>query len=77
MQKRVNLVDLVKSFQTSIYSQNLESIQPRTGLSKFANDEPKVRNKVRTNKGRTIKPDSTLKAVFPVASIDMSTLARA
>ena len=29
------------------------------------------------NQGRTIKPDSTLKAIFPVASIDMSTLARA
>ena len=27
---RVNLVDLVKSFQTSIYLQNLASIQPRT-----------------------------------------------
>ena len=32
----VNLVDLVKSFQTSIYLQNSASIQPRTGLSKFA-----------------------------------------
>ena len=32
----VNRVDLVKSFQTSIYLQNLASIQPRTGLSKFA-----------------------------------------
>jgi hypothetical protein len=77
VQKFVNLVDLVKSFQTSVCLQKSVLIQPRTGLSKFANDEPKVRNKVRTNKGRTIKPDSTLKAVFPVASIDMSTLARA
>ena len=33
---RVNLLDLVKSFQTSIHLQNLASIQPRTGLSKFA-----------------------------------------
>ena len=31
----VNLVDLVKSFPTSIYLQNLASIQPRTSLSKF------------------------------------------
>ena len=32
----VNLVDFAKSFQTSIYFQNLAWIQPRTGLSKFA-----------------------------------------
>ena len=31
-----DLEDLVESFQTSIYLQNLASIQPRTGLSKFA-----------------------------------------
>ena len=35
MQKYVNLVDLVKSFPTSIYSQKSASIQPRTSLSKF------------------------------------------
>ena len=35
-QKFVNLVDLVKSFHTSIYLQNLALIQPRTGFSKFA-----------------------------------------
>ena len=35
MQKYVNLVDLVKSFPTSIYLQNSASIQPRTSLSKF------------------------------------------
>ena len=34
----VNLVDPVESFQTSIYLQNLALIQPRTGLSKFANN---------------------------------------
>ena len=73
----INLVDLVKSFQTSVYLQKSVLKEPRTGLSKSANNEPNVRNKVRTNIGRTIKPDSTLKAVFPVASIDMSTLARA
>ena len=32
----VNLIDLVKSFQTSSYLQNLASIQPRTSLGKFA-----------------------------------------
>ena len=44
VQKYANLVDLVKSFQTSIsytivffiYLQKVASIQPRTGLSKFA-----------------------------------------
>ena len=30
MQKHVNIVDLVKSFPTSTYLQNLASIQPRT-----------------------------------------------
>ena len=35
MQKYVSLVDLVKSFPTSIYFQKSASIQPRTSLSKF------------------------------------------
>ena len=35
MQKHVNLVDLVKSFPTNIYWQNLASIQQRTSLIKF------------------------------------------
>ena len=36
MQKHVNLVDLVKSFPTNIYLQNLASIQKRTSSVKFA-----------------------------------------
>ena len=36
MQKYVDLVDLVNSFPTSIYLQNLASIQPRTSALKFA-----------------------------------------
>ena len=36
MQKHVNLVDLVKSFPTNIYLQNLVSIQKRTSTVKFA-----------------------------------------
>ena len=36
MQKYVNLVDLVKSFPTNIYLQNLASIQKRTSPVKFA-----------------------------------------
>ena len=34
MQKHANLVDLVKSFPTNIYLQNLASIQPRTSPEK-------------------------------------------
>ena len=36
MQKHVNLVDLVKSFSTNIFLQNLASIQKRTSPIKFA-----------------------------------------
>ena len=51
MQKCVHLVDLVMSFQTNIYLQTLASIQPRTRVSEFANNQPKVRMKVRKNIG--------------------------
>ena len=36
MQKHVNLVDLIKSFPTNIFLQNLASIQKRTSPVKFA-----------------------------------------
>ena len=36
MQKHVNRVDLVKSFPTNIFLQNLASIQKRTSPIKFA-----------------------------------------
>ena len=36
VQKPVNLADLAKSFPTSIYLQNLTSMQPRTSPVKFA-----------------------------------------
>ena len=36
MQKHVNLVDLVKSFPTNIYLQNLASMQKRTSHIEFA-----------------------------------------
>ena len=56
MQKRVDLVDIVKSFSKFkrvffIYLQNSVSIQPRTGLSKFANNCPTVTKRVRTKIG--------------------------
>ena len=44
MQKHVNLVDLVKSFPTNIYLQNLASIQKRTSPVKFAHLAEKSEN---------------------------------
>ena len=38
VQKFVKLVDLVKSFHTSIQLQKSASLQPRTGLSEFGGD---------------------------------------
>ena len=49
VKKCVNLVALFKSFQTNTYLQNLASIQPRTGLSKFAKNYPTFREEVRKN----------------------------
>ena len=43
MQKRVHLIDLVKSFLTSIDLQKSASIQLRSGIAEFANNSPKVR----------------------------------
>ena len=47
VQKFVNLVDLEKCCKMSIWLQKSASIQPRTSLSKFAKNWPKVRLKVR------------------------------
>ena len=44
MQKHVNLVDLVKSFPTNIFLQNLVSIQKRTSPFKFAHLAEKSEN---------------------------------
>ena len=44
MQKHVNLVDLVKSFPTNIFLQNLASIQKRTSPIKFAHLAEKSEN---------------------------------
>ena len=44
MQKHVNLVDLVKSFPTNTYLQNLASIQKRTSPVKFAHLAEKSEN---------------------------------
>ena len=44
MQKHVNLVDLVKSFPTNIYLQNLALVQKRTSPIKFAHLAEKSEN---------------------------------
>ena len=44
MQRHVNLVDLVKSFPTNIFLQNLASIQKRTSPLKFAHLAGKSEN---------------------------------
>ena len=44
MQKHVNLVDLVKSFPTNIFLQNLASTQKRTSPIKFAHLAEKSEN---------------------------------
>ena len=44
MQKHVNLVDLIKSFPTNIFLQNLASIQKRTSPIKFAHLAEKSEN---------------------------------
>ena len=44
MQKHVNHVDLVKSFPTNVFLQNLASIQKRTSPKKFAHMAEKSEN---------------------------------
>ena len=44
MQKRVNLVDLLKSFPTNIFLQNLALIQKRKSPIKFAHLAEKSEN---------------------------------
>ena len=62
MQKHANLVDLDKSFPTSIYLQNSASIQPRTSLSKFAKKWPQVRIKFRKTFSENLVDDGERQA---------------
>ena len=57
MQKHVNLVDLVKSFPTNIYLQNLASIQPRTSPIKFAHLAEKSENGSIANLSTKVRGD--------------------
>ena len=56
MQKHVNLVDLVKSFPTNIYLQNLASIQKRTSPVKFAHLAEKSGKGSISNLSTKVKP---------------------
>ena len=57
MQKHVNLVDLVKSFPTNIFLQNLASIQPRTSPMKFAHFAEKSEKGSTSNLSTKAKKD--------------------
>ena len=56
MQKHVNLVDLVKSFPTNIYLQNLASMQKRTSPIKFAHLAEKSENGSTSNLSTKVAP---------------------
>ena len=56
MQKHVNLVDLVKSFPTNIFLQNLASIQQRTSLIKFDHLAEKSENGSISNLSTKVPP---------------------
>ena len=56
MQKHVNLVDLVKSFPTNIFLQNLASIQKRTSLINFANFAEKSEKGSISNLSTKVRP---------------------
>ena len=62
MQKHVNLVDLVKSFPTNIFLQNLASIQERTSPIKFAHLAEK------SGKGSISNLSTKVPAASPLAS---------
>ena len=58
MQKHVNLVDLVKSFPTNIFLQNLASIQKRTSPIKFAHLAEKSENGSISNLSTKVAADA-------------------
>ena len=58
MQKHVNLVDLVKSFPTTIFLQNLASIQKRTSPIKFAHLAEKSEKSSISNRSTKVQIDT-------------------
>ena len=73
MQKHVNLVDLVKSFPTNIYLQNLASIQKRTSSIKFSHLAEKSEKSSTSNLSTKARPASANAAVNPLLTVAMST----
>ena len=67
MQKHVNLVDLVKSFPTNIFLQNLASIQKRTSPLKFAHLAEKSEKGSISNLSTKLR--ARLRGVFEVAGL--------
>ena len=67
MQKHVNLVDLVKSFPTNIFLQNLASIQKRTSPIKFDHLAEKSENGSISN--LSTKAETTLPPSVPPAPV--------
>ena len=65
MQKHVNLVDLVKSFPTQIFLQNLASIQKRTSPRKFAHLAAKSENGSISNLSKKASTERRLAATEP------------
>ena len=67
MQKHVNLVDLVKSFPTNIFLQNLASIQKRTSPIKFAHLAEKSEKGSMSNlstKDRAVRREERIRQVL-------------
>ena len=81
VQKFVNLVDLVKSFPTSIYLQNLASIQPsqpaENEILKVCQSLPNVIVKVRKTIGSGAPPAKRPRAAAGVSSATRAEIATA
>ena len=81
MQKHVNLVDLVKSFPTNIYLQNLASIQKRTSPIKFAHLAEKSENGSISNLSTKVATVTALSlltlAIAPLLASEASLFSRA
>ena len=71
MQKHVHLVDLVKSFPTNIFLQNLASIQKRTSPIKFVHLAEKSENDSISNLSTKVPPETCLStvAISPVTEM--------
>ena len=73
MQKHANLVDLVKSFPTNIFLQNLASIQKRTSPVKFAHlAEKSGKGSISNLSTKAPAPGADFLFKTPAASVDRS-----